>query len=67
MFAISKKAIKDLDVADWENIVYAVATYVDEALYTMPSSGPEWETWSRLRDKVDSVLVAQHAEENHVD
>lgn len=63
MYGISKKAIKDLDTSDWENILYAVGAYVEDYLYTLPSSGPEWITWSLLRDKLDEVLVAQHAEE----
>lgn len=67
MFQVSKEAVEKLDSADWENILYAVYLYVEESLYTMPSSTPEWKTWSRLRDKVDAVLVQKHAEENHVD
>lgn len=57
VYQISKKAIKELDVADWENINFAVGLYMEESLYTMPSANPEWVLWAALRKKLDTILV----------
>lgn len=59
MFQISKKAIKDLDVADWENITHAVSLYIEDLYNTMPSKSPEYDIWYELRFKLDNILIEE--------
>ena len=65
MYKISKKDIKNLDVADWENITFAVGVYMEESLYTMTSANPEWTIWNALRAKLDKIVVEKQEKEEY--